>query len=483
MNATTLRSALSHADAAERRRLLAGLAEFTDPETATIVAHHLGDPSPAVCEAAVAALGREASLAGATAAAARLASPQAAERQFALEALVRIGAPALPALNALMQSPDRDLRRYGAEALAALRDPAALPALALALRDPDVSVVATAAEGLGSLCSPGAVPALRAVLGGPDWVKVAALHSLAAIGGDEALEAIASVRPEESAHVLAAAAEAIVRIEARDPRRAGDFLAALLTHPDPLVRDVGLEGLAALLARPGPDLVENGRQGRFPEWAASIEAASAMLPALRSPRPRTRAAAVTWLACLPQAGAAPLQAAMDDPAHEVREAAWRAAWNVGTVGALQLAELAAEDSQRLSLRLLGLRLLGRGRAGPAAQRPSDAAAVTAKLESLARETPEAALRAACACALLRHDAAAGCAACLELLADPELAGGEEAMAEFSACPVAVLAPLVEAARRAPDAAAVLETLFACLPPESATRLAPARRGEPGALSS
>ena len=279
--AQALRASLGRADENMRRHILYNVPDSQDPELALVVADYLGDPSPAVCEAAVATLARAAR--GAAAAAAQhLYALEPAERGYALETLIQLRTHALPTVMALLGDSDRDVRKYAVEALAGIHAANTLPLLTAALQDSDVTVAAAAAEALEALGLPSAIPALAsAVEHGSYWLRIAALNSLGIIGGPEALQAICSVSDNYSATVLAAAAMAASRASPADTSSAIAFLARLLPQDKTTLREVVVETLGPLLTR-NVSLTSEQRK---------VIAAAAQ-PALGSPRPTVRAAAV-----------------------------------------------------------------------------------------------------------------------------------------------------------------------------------------------
>jgi HEAT repeat protein len=109
-------------------------------------------------------------------------------RRAAAEALVRIGAPAVPALIQALGDRSENVRRAAAEALGAIGDPQAIPALIQALGDSDSAVRAVSAEALGAIGDPQAVPPLIQALGDSDWdVRRAAAEALGRLGNPQAV--------------------------------------------------------------------------------------------------------------------------------------------------------------------------------------------------------------------------------------------------------------------------------------------------------
>jgi HEAT repeat protein len=84
--------------------------------------------------------------------------------QAAVEALVKIGLPALHALVQMLSDKDWQVRREAAWALGEIGDPKAVPFLIRSLRDKDKYVRRAAAWALGKIGDPQVVPALIDVL-------------------------------------------------------------------------------------------------------------------------------------------------------------------------------------------------------------------------------------------------------------------------------------------------------------------------------
>jgi len=94
------------------------------------------------------------------------------------EAVVGLGAPAVPALIQALGDSDANVRRASAEALGNLGDPQAVPALLHVLGDSEADVRRAAAEALGNLGDPQAVPALSVLAHVGESAAVAALQKL-----------------------------------------------------------------------------------------------------------------------------------------------------------------------------------------------------------------------------------------------------------------------------------------------------------------
>jgi HEAT repeat protein len=118
--------------------------------------------------------------------------------QAAVEALVKIGLPALHALVQMLSDKDWQVRREAAWALGEIGDPKAVPFLIRSLRDKDKYVRRAAAWALGKIGDPQVVPALIDVLKDEDWqVREAAVSALGEIGDPKAVPFLIQVLKSE----------------------------------------------------------------------------------------------------------------------------------------------------------------------------------------------------------------------------------------------------------------------------------------------
>ena len=416
------------------RQVLESLPATTDREVLSAAARCLGDPSPSVCEAAVSALAKCGNSVAAEVAAESLWADEAAQREYALEALVQLGPASVETLIRLLQESDRDIRKYAADALGRIGDPSALHPLVAALDDEDVNVAVAAAEAIGLIRAPEAVPALsRAFARGHPWLKIAALSSLGSIGTSEAVQAICAV-PRESAQpmLLTAAATAAGRAGNADRSRALTFLTSLLAEPHPMVAESALTALGELLRLGGcPDLSDEDYQG--------IDGASRA--ALASPSPQQRASALTCLGVtgwLDPEGSAALAASSlrEDPEASVRLAALQALAAMGKENTIDLVALAGSTAEDASVRLLALRLLAQTGGG------NDQKA-EAELSSIVETEWEPVLRVAALHVLVKRGAATSAALGVGLLCQEEVPNEEAAMKELSGWPLEDLVPLLQ----------------------------------------
>ena len=182
-----------------------------------------------------------------------------------------IGKDAAERLVPCLGSDKADVRRNAADLLGALGATEAAPAIAELLADPDARLGALAA--LGQLKSPAAVPQIAALMesDAPERVRYTAAATLGAVGGDEAVRALAGQLSSPVAPLRYAAQYALEALKATGALRArlGDAdlrvrlhaIAALghiqdrasrpdllrfLEDPSPLVRGFAAEALAAM---------------------------------------------------------------------------------------------------------------------------------------------------------------------------------------------------------------------------------------------
>ncbi len=117
------------------------------------------------------------------------ADENAGMRNAAVEALIRVGEPAVPALLKKVADPSADVRKFVLDVLGGIGDSGAVGALVASLEDPDENVRSSAAENLGLVGGEGAARALRAMLDRDDLLlQYTCLQALARIGRGIPLE-------------------------------------------------------------------------------------------------------------------------------------------------------------------------------------------------------------------------------------------------------------------------------------------------------
>jgi HEAT repeat protein len=256
-------------------------------------------------------------------------SPDAYQRWKAAYGLGWIPGQA-PALLALLEDPDVDVRRQAVTSLGRQGDPQALEPLLATLGDPNSFLRTTTAQALGALRDARAIPALREALQDPTaLVAAAAADSLRRLG--EAAEAprYHPPRPADSAAQLAAmlaSDDATLRKDAckytAGRTDALDLLAQATRDPDPEVRKSAAHALG---------------------WAN--DSAPVLLPLLRDSDPDVLVATMESLRQV--GGFEPLDLA---PllAHPDAELRLRAAEAVASMGPSSLlAPLAADPDERV----------------------------------------------------------------------------------------------------------------------------------------
>ena len=180
---------LASSDPEERREAAVDLGRL-GREALPLLFKAIGDPDWRVRKTAVealVALGGEAVISGLIRC---LSSHEnAGMRNSSIEALVQLGAGAVEAVLAALNTPDADVRKFLVDTLGDIRDQRAAPALIASLDDEDENISVSAAEALGKIGDPSAVEPLIATLARTDrgWLDYAAAEALGEIGDDRAL--------------------------------------------------------------------------------------------------------------------------------------------------------------------------------------------------------------------------------------------------------------------------------------------------------
>ena len=147
-----LQAALSSGEAGIRWWAVCGLAQFSGPEIVNALLACAADPDADVRAAALHALGAQRAAEAVTPLLFALADPSPFLARLAADALIHIGAPAVPGLlRALENDAQPGVRLQAARALALIGDSAAIPALFRALEDESVLVQYWAEQGLERL--------------------------------------------------------------------------------------------------------------------------------------------------------------------------------------------------------------------------------------------------------------------------------------------------------------------------------------------
>jgi len=280
------------------------------------------------------------------------------------EAVVQLGAQAVPALIQALGDGDRDVRKAACGALGVIGDPHAVPALIQALGDGDSRVRSAACGALGAIGDLQAVPALIQALG--DWysdVRGAACAALGAIGDPHAVPALIQALGDRDKVVREAACGALGAIG--DPHAVPALIQAL-GDGDRDVREAACEALVKIGKPVVPALIQAlGDGDRYVRSAAcealgrigDPHAVPALIQALGDGDRYVRSAACEALGRIgdPHAVPAFIQA-LGDGDWDVRKAACGALGRIGdpqAVPALSVWAAAGEQAAQDALQSLG----------------------------------------------------------------------------------------------------------------------------------
>lgn len=158
----------------DTRRLISRLTN-RDPDARYRAAGCLGDAGDPAAVGPLAAL---------------LTDPESGVRWKAVEALGKLGSPAVGPLTESLKSNDPDVRWMAAVALGDIGDPAAIPALEEVLDDPDTYVRSRAALALAAIGEPARAGLITALRDGNERVRWSAALALGNIGGESAVAAL-----------------------------------------------------------------------------------------------------------------------------------------------------------------------------------------------------------------------------------------------------------------------------------------------------
>lgn len=136
-------------------------------------------------------------------------------RESAVQALGKIGSPALQALIEACKSPDSQVRYGSVQALGLLDHPDAVRPLVQCLTDPHDSVRRAAAEALAGMTLPAALQALsQAATGNHSASQAAAIQALGTTAGEKGIPILINLLGAEYHQPRMAAATALERIGA-----------------------------------------------------------------------------------------------------------------------------------------------------------------------------------------------------------------------------------------------------------------------------
>lgn len=358
----------------------------------------------------------------------------------ALRVLIAAGHPVVEPLMQMLSDREANLRMQAALALGELQAHEATPPLVRALDDPDENVRFHAIEALGRIGDAESVDPLAKIAASDNFflafaaidalsktedarvaplmvslldqelLRPAAIETLAAIGDEDCVPALARVLNEDAAHVGPVAA-ALTRIHERYEHGLGDG-SVIVDAVRRAMTATGRDRLAAAVARDdahrgavatvlgwvGRDALEPlmnlvGDQAMSRTVVDSVveigaDAVAPLLTRLDAPAPATRAAAADLLGRLGDRRAAPaLIGALDDADASVAAAAAAALGNIGAPAAMEpLFSLFAHDSSSVRRAAVG--------AVTAIGAPATAARVRSALADANPLTRECAVRVA-----------------------------------------------------------------------------------------
>lgn len=241
-----LEQKLSSPDPEDRREAAVDLGRAGRPAAALLL-RALGDSDWRVRKTAVealAAVGDDDVISGLVAALS--AHDNAGRRNSAIETLIQIGGSAVPALLAVLDTPDPDVRKFAVDILGDIRDTRAVPVLMQALDDPDENLRVSAAEALGKIGDRRAVDKLISCLAPGDrgWLDYAAAEALGAIGDARALGPLLTALGRSS--LREPVLEALGRIGSAETAAP---LAAGLRDPLRIVREVCTSALVDIFRK------------------------------------------------------------------------------------------------------------------------------------------------------------------------------------------------------------------------------------------
>jgi HEAT repeat protein len=287
------------------------------------------------------------------------AGTETAEYKAAAEALASIGPPSLNPLIGLLNSDDKNHRRWAAYALGRIKDAKALDPLIERLQDPRSEVRQAAARALGDLGEPRAAQALVKIVAGRDLeTRRAAADALGMLGVVEAVDVLGTAAHDPNEPLQLAAIEALRRIGGL---KAGSKVRSALEAGKKAVRESAIAALASMRfesASPEDRAAGAVLRGEFETaLGEGPAAAGALVSALSSRDPGHRLRAVRALGTLrSERTIQPLLSALDDHDRAVQEAAAAALVSIGIPAVSGLVEMLT--SERSSLRRFAALALG-----------------------------------------------------------------------------------------------------------------------------
>jgi HEAT repeat protein len=311
----------------------------------------------------------------------------ATELESLSKALGAAGAPAVAPLLRLLDSDNRDTRRWAARALGLTRNPQVVEPLVKRLADARSEVRVAAAAALGEIGDPRASAPLIAALSGRDnETRRAAALALGGIGGETSIDALRAVSNDPNEPVQLAVVEALARIGGL---RAAGALRAVVDAGRKGVRETAASALKSMPIAAGDAGERAAASVLTGDFGAAVVEGDAAVPALAEALAsrdagRRRQAAEALATLRSAAAVAPLLRAMQDHDAAVQSAAAGALARTGAASVAGLTELLLRFDP--TVQCLAARALGRIGGTGAAE------ALVAAIEQsrpLVRESPEA----------------------------------------------------------------------------------------------
>jgi len=162
----------------------------------------------------------------------------------AAEALGNIGEPAVEPLIAALKDENPGLRTYAASALGDIKDARAIEPLLITLRDEDNNVSSRSREALSSIGAPAIEPFIALLKDKDPKIRREAVLGLRFIEDERVIEPLIGALKDQDAYVRVAAAEAFEEI---NDTRAVEPLIAALSDADQRVRWHAVNSLGELL--------------------------------------------------------------------------------------------------------------------------------------------------------------------------------------------------------------------------------------------
>ena len=241
MTYDALLTRIEHADPFERMDALDALRVEADERTVAQTASRLlADADPGVREEAARLLETLATEEAAALTVPYIASDDITVRNLAGEVLMKIGAPAVPALASALDDPHHDVRKFAIDVLAQLPARPLAGCIAARLRDEDDNVVLAAVDALGNLGAVEYHDALRDLYDRRPLARPGIVAALGAFGSEADLGFLEGALADEDPVVQYTAAEALARQHAPEVL---DLLLRKVDQVDPMARPVILGSL------------------------------------------------------------------------------------------------------------------------------------------------------------------------------------------------------------------------------------------------